>query len=279
MPEAAARLGARWSRRRAFITGAGSGLGLALATELAKAGWTIGRFDREAQRLAETAPALKAAGGSVYDYLGDVTNEAALAAALDSFTGTNGGLDLMVNNAGVAAAGRIETTPAEDWRWILEINVVAVATGSRLALPHLKAAPDGGAVVNIASAAGFAAPPLMGAYNASKAAVISLTETLAAELGGTNVNALAVMPTFFQTRLLDTARAGTKEMATARRWMETSNFTAEACAKAILEAVVAGKFHLALPADSRWMWRLKRLLPAYFVSRLRKGGGRSTRRT
>ena len=83
MPEAAARLGARWSRRRAFITGAGSGLGLALATELAKAGWTIGRFDREAQRLAETAPALQAAGGSVYDYLGDVTNEAAFAAALD----------------------------------------------------------------------------------------------------------------------------------------------------------------------------------------------------
>jgi NAD(P)-dependent dehydrogenase (short-subunit alcohol dehydrogenase family) len=279
MPEAAARLGARWSRRRAFITGAGSGLGLALATELAKAGWTIGRFDREAQRLAETAPALKAAGGSIYDYLGDVTNEAAFAAALDNFTGTAGGLDLMVNNAGVAAAGRIENTPAEDWRWILEINVVAVATGSRLALPHLKAAPAGGAIVNIASAAGFAAPPLMGAYNASKAAVISLTETLAAELGGTQVHALVVMPTFFQTRLLDSARAGAKEMATARRWMETSNFTAEACAKAVLEAVVADKVHLALPADSRWMWRLKRLLPAYFVNRLRKGGGRSTRRT
>ena len=90
---------------------------------------------------------------------------------------------------------------------------------------------------------------------------------------------MVVMPTFFQTRLLDSARAGAKEMATARRWMETSNFTAEACAKAVLEAVVADKFHLALPADSRWMWRLKRLLPAYFVSRLRKGGGRSTRRT
>ena len=222
---------------------------------------------------------MRAAGGSVADYLGDVTNEAAFAAALDNFTSTHGGLDLMVNNAGVAAAGRIENTPAEDWRWILEVNVVAVDTGSRLALPHLKASPDGGAVVNIASAAGFAAPPLMGAYNASKAAVISLTETLAAELGGTKVNALAVMPTFFQTRLLDTARAGTKEMATARRWMESSNFTAEQCAKAVLDAVDAGKFHLALPADSRWMWRLKRLLPAYVVGRLRKGGGRSTRRT
>lgn len=274
MPEAAARLGDRWPRRRAFITGAGSGLGLALCTELARAGWTLGRLDRDPVRLAETAPALQALGATVHDQSADVTDEQAFAAAMEAFVAMAGGLELMVNNAGVAAAGRMETTSTADWRWVMDINVVAVATGSRLALPHLRNAPDGGALVNIASAAGFASAPLMGAYNASKAAVIALTETVEAELGNSRVHALAVMPTFFQTRLLEGARAGTREMAAARRWMERSKFTAEDCARQILEAVAADRLHLALPADSRWLWRFKRLMPSRLVRRLRRQGSR-----
>lgn len=274
MPEAAQRLGDRWPRRRAFITGAGSGLGLALCTELARAGWTIGRLDRDPARLGETAPALTALGAVLHDQAADVTDEHAFAAAFEGFVATTGGLELMVNNAGVAAAGRMETTSTADWRWVMEINVVAVATGTRLALPHLRRAPNGGALVNIASAAGFAAAPLMGAYNASKAAVISLTETVEAELGDSRVHALAVMPTFFQTRLLEGARAGTREMAAARRWMERSRFTAQECAREVLEAVAAGKLHLALPADSRWLWRFKRWMPGLLVRRLRRQGKR-----
>lgn len=276
MPEAAARLGERWPRRRAFITGAGSGLGLALCTELARAGWTLGRLDRDPVRLAETAPALQALGATLHDQSADVTDEQAFAAAMEAFVSMAGGLELMVNNAGVAAAGRMETTSTADWRWVMDINVVAVATGSRLALPHLRNAPDGGALVNIASAAGFASAPLMGAYNASKAAVIALTETVEAELGNSRVHALAVMPTFFQTRLLEGARAGTREMAAARRWMERSKFTAEDCARQILEAVAADRLHLALPADSRWLWRFKRLMPSLLVRRLRRQGSRFT---
>lgn len=274
MPEAATRLGERWPRRRAFITGAGSGLGLALCTELARAGWTLGRLDRDPVRLAETAPALQALGATLHDQSADVTDEQAFAAAMEAFVAMAGGLELMVNNAGVAAAGRMETTSTADWRWVMDINVVAVATGSRLALPHLRNAPDGGALVNIASAAGFASAPLMGAYNASKAAVIALTETVEAELGNSRVHALAVMPTFFQTRLLEGARAGTREMAAARRWMERSKFTAEDCARQILEAVAADRLHLALPADSRWLWRFKRLMPSRLVRRLRRQGSR-----
>jgi len=276
MPEAAARLGERWPRRRAFITGAGSGLGLALCTELARAQWTIGRLDRDPVRLAETAPALQALGATLHDQAADVTDDQAFATALEAFVASAGGLELMVNNAGVAAAGRMETTSTADWRWVMEINVVAVATGTRLALPHLRNAPDGGALVNIASAAGFASAPLMGAYNASKAAVIALTETVEAELGNSRVHALAVMPTFFQTRLLEGARAGTREMAAARRWMERSKFTAEDCARQILEAVAAERLHLALPADSRWLWRFKRLMPSFLVRRLRRQGSRFT---
>ena len=278
MAEAAARLGTRWPRRRAFITGAGSGLGLALATQLARAGWTVGRLERDPARLADTAAALVAAGGTVHDYTGDVTDESAFAAALTAFVETTGGLELMINNAGVAVSGRVETTPLADWRWIFEINVLAVATGSRLALPHLRAAPDGGALVNIASAAAFAAPPLMGAYNASKAADLALTETVAAELGGSRVTATAVMPTFFPTRLLDTARAGAKELATARRWMSSSRYTAERCAADLLAGVEKGRVHVALPADSLWMWRFKRYFPGWFVARLRQRAG-ATRRT
>lgn len=270
MPEAARRLGTRLPHKRAFITGAGSGLGLALATNLARDGWTIGRLERDAARLADTHAALVAAGAKLHDYTGDVTDEASFAAAVEGFAAAAGGIDVMINNAGVVVSGLIEATPAADWRWILDINVTAVATGCRLAMPHLRAAPDGGAVINIASAAGFVAPPRMGAYNASKAAVIALTESLAAELGGTRITATAVMPTFFPTRLLDDARMPAREAKTARRWMDRSKYSAEACAEDLLAAAARGQVHAPLPADSRWLWRLKRAMPTFILRRLRK---------
>jgi len=285
----AARLAARLGGRRAFITGGGSGIGLALATLLARDGWSVGLLDREATRLAAAAAALEAAGsGAVSTYTADVTDEAGFGAALDAFVARAGGLELMVNNAGVAIAGAVEATPLADWRWGLEINVLGPALGCRLALPAMRRAGRG-LIVNIASAAAFASAPQMATSTASKAAVVALTETLAAELGGSGVRALVVMPGFFRTRLLETMRAPRAEAETARRVMDASRYSAERAAADILAAAARGRLYAVLPASYAALWRLKRLMPALFV-RLLSGrraraafghqpGGGSTERT
>jgi NAD(P)-dependent dehydrogenase (short-subunit alcohol dehydrogenase family) len=285
----ATRLAAWLPGRRAFITGGGSGIGLALAMQLARDGWTVGLLDREPERLAAAAAALGAAGArAVHPYAADVTDEAAFGAAIDAFVAHSGGLDLMVNNAGVAIAGSVEVTPLADWRWGLEINVIGPALGCRLALPVMRRAGRG-LVVNIASAAAFASAPRMATYNASKAAVVALTETLAAELGGSGVRAMVVMPGFVRTRLLETLRAPPAETAVAHRVMGQSRYSAERVAADILAAAARGRLYAVLPGSYAALWRLKRVLPGLFV-RLLSGpraraafgdqpGGGSTART
>ena len=282
-----ALLARRLPGRRAFITGGGSGLGLALATHLAADGWALGLLDREAPRLAEARELLLGRGArAVHTWVADVTDEAAFGAALNAFAAAAGGLDLMINNAGVAVAGAIATAPIADWRWALETNVVGVALGCRVALPLMQRG-GGGLVVNIASAAAFAAGPGMAAYNASKAAVVALTETLAAEHGEDGIRALVAMPGFFPTRLLDTMRAPPEALGFARRMMQRSGHTAESVAAEVLAAAAANRLHVVIPKGYARLWLLKRLAPARFVRWMarqrtrtaqRRGGG-STDRT
>ena len=265
--QAATILSRRFPAKRAFITGAGSGLGRAMATELAGAGWQLGLLDLSAPRLAETEAALRSAGATTFTYPGDVANEAFVADSVADFTLRAGGLDLMVNNAGVAVAGPVETTPAADWRWITNINLLGVVWGCQAAVPHLRAARSG-LVLNVASSAGFAAAPQMSAYNATKASVIALTETLAAELDGSGVQASVAMPGFFSTHLLDTMRAPPEQRATAHRIMQSSGLDAEDAAREILGAAADGDLHIVWPRQYRLAWRLKRLFPSWFVRRV-----------
>jgi NAD(P)-dependent dehydrogenase (short-subunit alcohol dehydrogenase family) len=262
-------LSRRFPGKRAFITGAASGLGRAIAAEFAAAGWQLGLLDVSAPRLAEAAAALRAAGATPHTYAGDVADEAFVAASVGDFVRWAGGLDVMVNNAGVAAAGPVETTPPSDWRWITDINLFGVVWGCQAAVPHLRAAGSG-LVLNVASSAGFAAAPQMSAYNATKAAVISLTETLAAELEGTGIQASVAMPGFFSTHLLATMRAPDEQRAMAQRIMQNSGEDAASAARAILGAAASGQLHVVWPGKYRLAWRLKRLFPAWFVRRVAK---------
>jgi NADP-dependent 3-hydroxy acid dehydrogenase YdfG len=264
---AATILSRRFPAKRAFITGAASGLGRAIAAELAADGWTLGLLDLAAPRLEEAAGELAAAGGRVHRYAGDVSDESFAAASVGDFARQAGGLDLMVNNAGVAVAGAIDAVSAADWRWITDINLLGVAWGCRAAVPHMRAA-GAGLVLNIASSAGFAAAPKMSPYNATKAAVIALTETMAAELQGSGVQASVAMPGFFQTSLLATMRAPAEEAALAQRLMGGSGLDATRAAGDILAAAARGELHIVWPKDYRLAWRLKRLFPGWFVRRI-----------
>ena len=264
---AATILSRRFPGKRAFVTGAASGLGRAMAAELAGDGWRLGLLDLSAPRLEEAAAALTAAGAKVHRYAGDVSSEPFVAASVGDFASQAGGLDLMVNNAGVAAAGAIDVVSAADWRWITDINLLGVAWGCRAAVPHMRAAGSG-LVLNIASSAGFAAAPKMSPYNATKAAVIALTETMAAELLGSGVQASVAMPGFFQTNLLATMRAPAEEAALAQQLMGGSGLDATRAAGDILAAAARGDLHIVWPKDYRLAWRLKRLFPGWFVRRI-----------
>lgn len=258
------RLAARFPLKRALITGGASGLGLAAAEWLARDGWRLALLDRDAARLGEAARQLSELGASdVATYVVDVTDELSLRSAVDDFAGAHGGLDLALNSAGVAVAGRFLETPPEDWDWIWRINVQGVAASCRAELPHMLAA-GGGLVINVASAAGFVSGADMSAYNASKAAVIALSETLDQEHRGDGIQAVAAMPGFFRTRLLEHARAPSSALHTARKIMHMSNLEAGPVALEILSRAARGQRHVALPREYRFLWRFKRLAPGAF---------------
>jgi NADP-dependent 3-hydroxy acid dehydrogenase YdfG len=267
MTERFARLNSRFPRKRAFITGAGSGLGLALAKALAADGWTLGLFDRNLERLTTVEAEFADAGVRLVAYPGDVTHSDELTVAINSFAATHDGLDLMINNAGVAGGGALMEVPLEDWRWIIDINVMGVVHGSRAAIPHLQRNGTG-LLINVASAAAFASAPGMISYNATKAAVVSISETLVNELRSAGIQVSVAMPTFFQSALLETLRGPEHARAFAHKAMQRSQCSVEDVARELLKEAADGSVYIVLPRAARTMWRLKRWMPLRFLDRV-----------
>jgi NAD(P)-dependent dehydrogenase (short-subunit alcohol dehydrogenase family) len=212
-----------------------------------------------------------------------VADAALVAKSVEAFAAANGdGVDLIVNNAGVAVAGAVEVTPVEDWQWIVGINLLGVVWGCRAALPFMRR-QGSGLVFNVASSAGFASAPQMSAYNATKAAVISVSETLASELAGTGIQVSVAMPGFFRTHLLDRMRAPPDENRLAHQLMDHSGHDPDEAAVALLGAAADGDLYIAWPREYRLAWRLKRWFPGWFLKRvqgfrdaqLRRSAGRS----
>lgn len=264
------RLNARFPRKRAFITGAGSGLGLELVRALAKDGWSLGLFDRNLEKLTAVEGTLSAAGIPVLAYPGDVTLADELTVAVNSFAATHDGLDVMINNAGVAGCGTLMEVPLEDWRWIIDINFMGVVHGCRAAVPHLQR-NGSGLLINVASAAAFASAPGMGSYNATKAAVLSLSETLASELRGANIQVSVVMPNFFKTELLDSIRGPEHLRAFAAKRMNNATYPATAVANDVLVMASAGKLYILAPKETYRLWRMKRWMPEWFLKKVASG--------
>lgn len=267
MTERFTRLNSRFPRKRAFITGAGSGLGLALAKALAADGWTLGLFDRNLERLTTVEAELADAGVRLIAYPGDVTHADELTVAINSFAATHDGLDLMINNAGVAGGGALMEVPLEDWRWIIDINVMGVVHGSRAAIPHLQR-NGRGLLINVASAAAFASAPGMVSYNATKAAVVSISETLVNELRSAGIQVSVVMPTFFQSALLETLRGPEHARAFAHKAMQRSEYSVADLARELLTEAAEGSVYIVLPRAARTMWRFKRWMPLRFLTKV-----------
>jgi len=238
-----------------------------MARLLASEGWSLGLLDLSAAGLERAAGELRSAGARVTTFSGDVAGAGFVADAVGQFAAAEGGLDVLVNNAGVAVAGPIDVTSTDDWNWIVGINLLGVVWGCRAAVPVLRR-QGSGLVLNIASSAGFAAPPQMAAYNATKAAVIALSETMAAELAGTGIQTSVAMPGFFRTHLLDHMRAPPEENALAHQLMDHSGHDPDEAAHALLAAAAAGDLYIVWPPEYRMAWRLKRWFPVWFLKRV-----------
>lgn len=267
---AAHSLTVRYPKKRAFITGAASGLGLALCKELATDGWNIGMADINTISLESQANVIRELGGNPTTYLLDVADKEAYRNVADAFLSHHGGIDLLVNNAGVGDAGRVEEYGLENWDWLLGINLSGVIYGSALFIPTMRAQALG-TIINIASAAAFTSMPRMGAYNVSKAAVLALSETMSAELHAAGVQVSVVMPTFFKTHVMQHSRGKEEDIAMSRLIFGTSMRTPEQIAEKVLKWAGKGKFHIVLNWDAHLMYRLKRYFPMLMLWLFRTG--------
>jgi NAD(P)-dependent dehydrogenase (short-subunit alcohol dehydrogenase family) len=259
----------RYPHRRAFVTGAASGLGRALCRHLAGDGWVIGMADVDEEGLAEAADEIERAGGRPRQVVLDVTDAAAFRTAARSFADANEGVDLVVNNAGIGAGGPFEETSLADWEAVLSINLMGVVHGCRAFLPYLKDNPDGGHLLNVASIAAVAAAPRMSAYNVSKAGVKALSETLYGELKGDGVHVSVLMPAFFDTNINADMRGPESAKEFAKNMMERSDLTADEVARRALEEAGRDRIHILMTDwTSRLIWHFQRLLPGTYVRQL-----------
>jgi len=264
------QLSKRFPKKRAFITGAGSGLGLSLCKELATDGWTIGMSDINEITLRNVASEIQKLGGTAHTYGLDVSDKDAYQEVSNKFLSDVGGIDLLVNNAGVGDGGYVEEYGLDNWDWLLSINLHGVIYGNALFIPQFKKQKSG-VIINIASAAAFTSLPRMAAYNVSKAGVRALSETMSAELHSHGVQVTCVMPTFFKTNVMQNARGNQDEVAMSRMIFATSELTPERVAKHVLKKAGQGRFHVILPADARFMFFMKRFFPSLLLRIFRLG--------
>ncbi|MDR6490805.1 NAD(P)-dependent dehydrogenase (short-subunit alcohol dehydrogenase family) [Paraburkholderia terricola] len=240
----------------AVITGAASGFGRAFAQKGAALGMKLVLADVNPEALRQTVDALHAAGAQALGVPTDVSSaaqvEALAQAALDAF----GKVHLLFNNAGVGSGGFVWESSANDWAWVFGVNVMGVAHGVRVFTPIMLAQNEPAHIVNTASVAGLLSPPAMGAYNASKHAVVSLTETLYHDLqlvqGAQGVQASnglvgcsLLCPAFVPTGIADAERARPADLRNDSRPTRSQI----AAGKQLHRAVQAGKLSAADVAD------------------------------
>ena len=250
----------------AVITGAGSGIGAAFAVELAKRGGRVVCSDINETAARATADAIVADGGQATSLRCDVSqvDDVALLAK-EAQTWFGGPPTVVINNAGVGAGGTpIGDVSLDDWNWVLNVNLWGPIHGCHVFAPILREAGYGG-IINVASAAAFGAAPGMAAYNVSKAGVLSLSETLAAELSGTGVNVTVLCPTFVKTNIVESGRITDKSTQMAGRLMRWTGFSPERVVRTCLDTLDRGGLYCMPQPDARISWGIKRFTPTVYT--------------
>lgn len=252
-------------RANAVVTGAGSGIGRAFALLLAARGGRVVCADIDQASAEQTAALIAAQGGQALAVETDVTSLAALQTLADTASSwCPGGVSLLVNNAGVGAGGaRIGDIGMADWRWVLDVNLWGVIYGCHVFAPLLRAQPCGG-IINVGSTASFAAAPKMAPYSVSKAAVLALTETLAAEMSGSGIHVTALCPTWVKTNIASAGRIHGEAAALAGKLINRG-WSPERVVTQTLDALDRNQLYVVPQRDAKAIWRVKRWAPTLYA--------------
>lgn len=249
--------------RKILITGAGSGLGEALAKRYAQAGAEICVADLNEEGGNAVVKQLQDLGTEAFFVKCDITHQWDVDKLAMTVAERWRSIDMLINNAGVASAGKIESESMEQWQWVLDINLLGHVRVTKACLPLLRNSQAADrAVINIASQAGLTAGPGMASYCVTKAAMVSLSETMHLEFAAENIHVAVVCPAFFDTNLNQSLRSSDPEMqALVTKLIKKSGVSAAEIADKVVTAVAAKKFMVVTHKDGRKAYRLKRFLP------------------
>lgn len=192
--------------KTAFITGGASGIGLSMAKSFLGAGMRVVIADVDEKALAAAAAGLKGANTELLTVQLDVTDREQFKAVADKVEAEFGTVDVLCNNAGVYRGGTIDKVTYEDWDWVMGVNVGGVVNGVQTFVERMKARGTGGHIVNTSSMAGMTTSPGLGVYNASKFAVVGMSEAMHGDLAADNIGVSVLCPGMVRTRILESER-------------------------------------------------------------------------
>ena len=241
--------------RVAFITGAASGIGYSLAQTFAARGAKIMLADKNAENLAQAEDRLRAIGADVASVVCDVTRLDSMKAAAQATLECFGKVHIVVNNAGVPMGGRPGRIPMEDWRWVMDINVIGVAHGVEVFTPILQEQGEGGHFLNTASMAGLMGQAGVAPYVASKFAVVGYSESLRDEVASDNIGVSVLCPGYVKTGIHSamfdrpSLKAATEQSVKGKRYagmndLIENGMDPDAIASWAVDCVVENRFYI-----------------------------------
>lgn len=245
----------------AWVTGGGTGIGLACAVELARQGARIVVSGRRADRLQGAVAQIEAAGGAGLAVPCDVTDEASVQAAVATIVQAWGRLDVVLSNAGFSVAGKIDELSDADWRRQLDVNLFGTLHVIRHALPELR--KTDGRIALVGSVAAFLPARKVGAYSASKAAIRSIGETLSAELSGQGVSCTTIHPGFVESEIAFVDNQGVYHADRKDKRPAWLMWKADDAARVMVRGIARRQRELVFTGHGKLAVALARLVPSF----------------
>lgn len=257
----------------AVVTGAGSGIGRSFALELARRGGSVVCADinlaaaQETMQLIQTETGQKAV--AIECDVGNKESVQALSEQAEKDLGHP--ISLIINNAGVGLGGKFDEVSLDDWQWCMHVNLWGVIHGCHFFVPKFKQ-QGYGAIINVASAAGYTAAPEMTAYNVTKSSVLALSETLSSELYPDNIRVNVLCPTLVPTNIMKNGRLPKQYSGKADDLLQNHAFvTSDQVAIKTLNHLDAGRLYTIPQPDAKLFWWMKRASPSLYAKMLGMG--------
>jgi len=263
------------NKRVVVITGAGSGIGRELAIQYAAKGASVVLLDRSADNLASSVEAINATGGDATSYEVDVSDYEQLQNIAKDVASTLGGVDILINNAGVSLIDSVEHQSIQDFKWLMDINFWGVVYGTKAFLPYIKQSSEGH-IANVSSLFGLLSLPLQSAYNASKFAVRGFTESLKMEMAGTSVQVHCIHPGGIKTNITSSAKVSSNEVSHEQIqaiFEAQAKTTAGDAAQTIITNIEKNKRRILIGRDAKILDRIARWFPASYEKILKLEAG------